>query len=148
MAQEAHAPPRAGEALYDGRRQGAEAGRGWLEFSAMLFIAAGLANGLYGIAALVNDDYFRADELLFGDLAVWGVVYLLFGAVMFGVGLLILNDKGLGIVAGSIIALLHGCAALMSIGAYPLWTVIVLVIDGLILSGLIVHGRPGAEASR
>jgi hypothetical protein len=146
MAQDTLARPPAGEAPYGGRRHRAEPGRGWLEFSAMLFVAAGLANALYGIAALVNDDYFRADELLFGDLAAWGVVYLLFGVVLFCVGLLILNGRGVGIVAGSILALLHGCAALMSIGAYPLWTVIVLVLDGLILYGLIVHGGPGEVA--
>ena len=28
-----------------------------------------------GIAALANDDYFAADELLFGDLSMWGTVY-------------------------------------------------------------------------
>jgi len=36
--------------------------------------------------------------------------------------------------------LIHATIALLSIAAYPLWTVIVLVVDGLIIYGLTVHG--------
>ena len=45
-----------------------------------MFMVAGVANALWGISALVNDDYFTADELLFGDLSMWGVFYLLLAA--------------------------------------------------------------------
>jgi hypothetical protein len=113
---------------------------GWLTFAAVMFIAAAAFNAIYGVSALVNDDYFRADELLFGDLSLWGAIYLGFAVVQLGTGLLILRRSALGVIVGSLLALLHGCTALLSIGAYPVWTVIVLVIDGLIIYGLCVHG--------
>ncbi len=34
----------------------------------------------------------------------------------------------------------NAIAALLAIGAYPVWSVIILVIDGLIIYALTVHG--------
>jgi hypothetical protein len=115
-------------------------GGGWLAFAAVLFLAAATFNTVYGIAALANDDYFAADELLFGDLSMWGAVYLGLAALQLAAGLLILGRRSFGAVMGIAIALLHGTVALMSIGAYPVWSVIVLVIDGMIIYGLTVYG--------
>jgi hypothetical protein len=113
---------------------------GWLTFAAVMFIAAAAFNAIYGIAALVNDDYFRADELLFGDLSMWGAIYLGFAALQVVTGVLLLRRRALGVILGCLIALLHACTALLSIGAYPVWTVVVLVVDGAIIYGLTVHG--------
>jgi hypothetical protein len=115
---------------------------GWLTFAGVMFIIAGALDLLWGISALVNDDYFRADELLFGDLSAWGWVYLGLGVAKIGLGALILRENGFGIAAGSFLALLHAVVVMTSIGAYPLWSTVVLAIDALIIYGLIVHGSP------
>jgi len=115
-------------------------GGGWLTFAAALFIAAGIGNALWGISALVNDDYFAADELLFGDLSMWGVFYLLLAAIQFVTAWLIFRRSPVGTVLGISLALLHLLVALMSIAAYPLWTVILVTIDGLIIYGLTAYG--------
>jgi hypothetical protein len=115
---------------------------GWLTFAGVMFIIAGAIDLLWGISALVNDDYFRADELLFGDLSAWGWVYLGLGVVKIGLGALILRENGFGIAVGSIVALLHAIVAMTSIGAYPLWSTVVLAIDALILYALVVYGSP------
>ena len=47
----------------------------------MLFFVVGCFSILQGIAFLANDDYFVADELLFGDLSLWGTLYLILGAI-------------------------------------------------------------------
>ena len=107
-----------------------------------MFLAAAAVNTLYGVAALANDDHFRVDELLFGDLSMWGALYLGFAVLQLITGLLILGRRTSGAVLGIGIALLNGTLALMSIGAYPLWSVIVLAIDGLIIYGLAVYGFP------
>jgi hypothetical protein len=115
-------------------------GSGWLTFAAVMLTIAGVANALWGISALVNDDYFTADELLFGDLSMWGVFYLLLAAAQLAAAWLILRRSAVGALLGIGLVMLHALVALMSIGAYPLWTVIVLAIDGLIVYGLTVHG--------
>ena len=118
----------------------AREGGGWLTFAAVLFLLAGTLNALYGIAALVNDDYFAVDELLFGDLSLWGVIFLAFAAAQIAAGLLIINRSAGGALMGIALAGVHAIGVLMSIGAYPVWSVILLVIDGMIIYGLTVYG--------
>jgi len=115
---------------------------GWLTFAGVMFILAGALNVLWGVAALADDDRFQARELLFGDLSAWGWAYLVFGVVQVILGALILRRSGFGIAAGALVALLHAVVGMASIGAYPLWTTVVLGIDALIIYGLVVHGTP------
>ncbi|HYH59127.1 MAG TPA: hypothetical protein VD790_07885 [Thermoleophilaceae bacterium] len=122
-------------------------GGGWLVFAGVMFMLAAGFNTIYGIAALVNDDYFAADELLFGDLSTWGILYLVAAAVQAGVTLLLFTENNAGAIAGVCVAMLNGTLALLTIGAYPLWSVAILVVDGLIIYGLTVYGfdrRPKA----
>jgi hypothetical protein len=115
-------------------------GRGWTTFAGVMFLIAAIFNGVWGISALVNDDYFNADELLFGDLSMWGVFYLLLALCLLATSLLVFNRTALGVLAGITFAMLNATLTLLSIGAYPVWSIIVLVVDGLIIYGLTVHG--------
>ena len=50
-------------------------------FAGVLFLLAGIFHVMWGFAAIARDDNFVADELLFGDLALWGTFYLVVGAL-------------------------------------------------------------------
>ena len=115
-------------------------GTGWAAFAGTMILVLGTFNLIWGISALVNDDYFRADELLFGDLSMWGVLYLAFAALYLIVGILVLRASTVGMIIGVGIALMHFMLALFSVSAEPIWTVAVLLIDGVIIYGLTVHG--------
>ena len=115
-------------------------GRGFITLAGVMLFIAAAANALWGIAAFANDDYFAADELLFGDLSAWGGVYLGIAAVQLITVVLIFNKSHFGAVVGILIAGVNAIAQLMAIGAYPVWSVIVLVVDGLIIYGLCVYG--------
>jgi hypothetical protein len=115
-------------------------GRGFITLAGVMLFIAAAANALWGIAAFANDDYFAADELLFGDLSAWGGIYLGIAAVQLVTAVMIFNKSHLGALVGILIAGLNAIAQLMAIGAYPVWSVVVLVIDGLIIYGLCVYG--------
>jgi hypothetical protein len=119
----------------------------WTIFAAVLFSVLAIANLMWGITALVEDQYFTADELLFGDLSMWGGIHLAFAAVQGIIAVLLVRGSPVGAIAGSLVALLHATAVLMTVGAYPLWSVIQLTIDGLVIYGLIVHGRTARTSS-
>lgn len=140
MAQQMQTPTGAGADYGGSYGVPATEGHGWLVFAAVMFFAAGLVNGLWGISALAKDTYFRVDELLFGDLSMWGVFYLVAAGLQILTGALILQRRPFGAMLGIGLALLNGLLALITIGAYPVWSVTVLVIDGLIIYGLAVHG--------
>ena len=53
---------------------------GMLTFAGVVLVLAGAINLLDGIVALVKDEHFRADELLFGDLSALGLLVDLRGA--------------------------------------------------------------------
>jgi hypothetical protein len=127
-----------------GTGTGRDLGRGWAVFAGVLFVSLAALNTLYGLAALLEEEHFSADGLLFGDVPTWGTVYLLFAPFQLAVGVLLLRQRAFGAFLGIALAVLHGTAALASIGAYPLWTTIALVIDGFIVYGLSVYGADWA----
>ena len=51
-------------------------GEGWMVFAGVLFLLLGLFNLMWAIAAFASDDDFAVDELLFGDLTLWGILFL------------------------------------------------------------------------
>jgi hypothetical protein len=121
-------------------RREATRGRGWLSFAVVMFLIAATFNAVYGIAALANDDYFAADELLFGDLSMWGAFYLAVAAFQVAAALLIWARSGFGLGLGIVLAMVSATLALLSIGAYPIWSITAMVVDGLIIYALTVHG--------
>jgi len=117
-----------------------DSGQNWAAFAAVLFVILGVFNLIDGIAALANDDFFAADELLFGDLAMWGTIFLVVGAIQLLTAFLIFRGSVAGALLGITLAGLNAVLALLSIGAYPVWSVIILVVDGVVIYALTVYG--------
>jgi hypothetical protein len=101
-----------------------------------MFLLVGAFNLLDGIVALVNDDYFVADELLFGDLTAWGVWWLVVGTAQAVTGLAILRRGTLSWIFGIAIASVNALTQLMWLGAYPAWAIAAIIVDGLIIWAL------------
>jgi hypothetical protein len=117
----------------------ARSDRGWTVFAGVMFFVAAAVNTLWGLAAVVNDDLVAARELLFGEVVMWGALSLTIAAAQLVIGALILLRQDAGAVLGIMLAVVSATVALITIGVYPLWSVVVLVVDGLIIYGLSVH---------
>jgi hypothetical protein len=115
-------------------------GQGWAAFAATMVLIVGVFNMIYGLAAIIDDDYFVADELLFGDLSLWGWIHLVLGVLQVITAALIYAGNESGAVLGITFAGFSATAALLAIGAYPVWSVTILVVDGLIIYALTVYG--------
>jgi hypothetical protein len=113
---------------------------GWAVFAGVLFVLAGVFHVMWGFAALANDDNFVADELLFGDLTLWGIFYLILGGLQLLAAWLIGTGQRSGQILGIVLASLSAVNAMFSFGAYPLWSATILILDLLVLYGLSVHG--------
>ena len=121
-------------------------GEGWITFAAVLFLVVGTFNVINGIALIVDDNYFRADELLFGDLSMWGWLALIMGAGQILIGFGIFSGSIVAQIVAVVWAGLNACLHLFAIGAYPAWSIIIMAIDGLVIYGLIMYGRAFNEA--
>ena len=147
MAHDLHAPSETYEPSTQPRtpRVSRDERQGWTYFAATLFLVGAGLNGMYGIAALVNDDYFAVDELLFGDLTAWGLGYLVVAGVQVVTAVLLLADHRFGVWLGVLLALTHALLALLTIGAYPIWSLCAIAIDGFVLYALTVHRAAGSR---
>jgi hypothetical protein len=112
---------------------------GVVTFAGVMFLVVGAFNLLDGVVALVNDDYFVADELLFGDLAAWGVWFLFVGAAQALTGWGILSRRFMSVIFGIAIAAINAVTQLMWVGAYPAWSIAAMVVDGIIIWALTTH---------
>jgi hypothetical protein len=115
-------------------------GEGWAGFAAVMFLVLGIFNVVDGIASLANDDYFHVDELLFGDLSVWGTIFIVVGVAQLLTGFLIFRGNMLGALLGITLAALNAVIALLSVGAYPIWSLVILALDGVVIYALTAHG--------
>ena len=121
-------------------------GENWLAFVTSLFFVLGCFNVIDGLAALLSDDYFHVDELLFGDLTLWGWVDIIVGLAQIGTGVLIWRGNYLGALFGVSLAALNAVTSLLSVGAYPVWSVIILILDGVVIYALTVYGTASEVA--
>ncbi len=96
-----------------------------------------------GVVALFDDGYYvvGADELAVPvDYTAWGWMHLLVGllAALIGVGLLAGNMVARGAAVG--LASFSALASLTFVGAAPVWSVIIIAIDVLVIFAIVVHG--------
>ena len=112
---------------------------GWAVFAGVLFLLAGIFHLMWGVAAFASDDTFVADELLFGDLSLWGVFYLIVGALQLAAAWFISTARRSGQIMGLVLAVLSAINAMFTFAAYPLWSATILILDLLVIYGLAVH---------
>jgi hypothetical protein len=109
---------------------------GMLTFAGVVLVLAGAINLLDGIVALTKDEYFRADQLLFGDLSAWGFWWLFVGLLMLWAGSQVVQRKESGLGLGVGIAGLNIFTQLMFIKAYPGWSISIMVLDLIVIWAL------------
>ena len=109
---------------------------GMVTFAGIMLLVAAAFNLLVGVVALVNDDYYRVDELLFGDLSLWGVWWLVIGSALLLAGWGVLARKAWAEFAGIALAGINAFTQLMFIGVYPGWSVAAMAVDALIIYAL------------
>jgi hypothetical protein len=111
-------------------------------FAALLLVISGAVHVILGLSAVINDDWIVWNQAtaLFVDLDVWGWAY-------FGVGIALFL-VGLGLFTGNIVARFAAiCIASISlIGNFffipeaPVWSIVLIAIDALIIWAIAAHG--------
>jgi hypothetical protein len=115
---------------------------GWLAFAGIVLFLNGIFTVLFGLAAVLNDEVVTVGGgtgVVIWDFTAWGWVGIVLGTVMAltGVGLFTGNAaaRWLAIAFTSLNALLQFAYA----PAFPLWAVLVVALDVVILYQLIAR---------
>jgi hypothetical protein len=116
---------------------------GWLVFASFMMFLVGSFQAIQGLVAIFDDGYYVVREsglVVEVDYTVWGFVHLILGILLIlcGAGVLTGNVVARGV--GVLLAGLSALANMAFIGAYPVWSIIVIVVDVLVIYALTVHG--------
>jgi uncharacterized membrane protein HdeD (DUF308 family) len=111
-------------------------GGGWYDFAGAMFGIAGFFNSIQGLSAIVKKEYFSEGALVYEDLQLWGWIWLIVGVVQVIAALSLLAGRGR--MLGIVLAALSAVVSFTSLGAYPLWSILVIAVDVLVIHGLTV----------
>jgi hypothetical protein len=119
-------------------------GAGWIVFAGIMFMVSSMLNVIWGIAAVSNSHFFVGNaSYILSDLNTWGWVAIGFGALEALAALSIFRGGAFGRWFGIAVASFAIVGAMMSIPAYPIWALVLVTIDILVVYGLAAHGgRP------
>ena len=115
---------------------------GWIFFAGFMMIIAGSLNAIWGLVALLNDQWVvwgnRGSVYL--DITQWGWVHIIAGLIVVLAGIGVMSGNILARTIGVIIAGLSLIVNFVVLPVYPVWSLVVIVIDMLVIWALIVHG--------
>jgi hypothetical protein len=111
---------------------------GWVSFAGVMLAIGAAFDFIWAMTAFAKDEYF-VNRLLFGDLTAWGVLYLIGAGLLALTSYLVFRRHPLGQALGVTLAAVNVVGALLTIGAYPVWSLSIMVVDALVIYGLTAH---------
>jgi hypothetical protein len=108
-------------------------------FACVYIGLAGALNLLWGITALADREYFREEGIVWSTLELWGWLAIVAAAIQLTAAALLFARKAGGPVIAVIFTPLAMLNAFATLGAYPGWSAVALVCNGLVLWAVIVH---------
>jgi hypothetical protein len=116
-------------------------GIGLIVFAVALLILLGVFNLIYGIAAIARSHVFVANaHYVFGDLRAWGWVALIVGVLQVLAGIGVMAGNQLARWFAVAVVALNAIDQLLSIPAYPFWSLTILAVDVVALWALCLYG--------
>lgn len=116
-------------------------GSGWVLFAGIMIMMVAVLNIIWGIAAIDKSSFFVNDaRFILSDLNTWGWIILGVGALQIAAAFSIWAGGGFGRWFGIGSAVVNALVALLSIPAYPFWSLAVFAIDILVIYGLACYG--------
>ena len=116
-------------------------GSGWLLFAGIMILMVAVLNIIWGIAAIGNSSFFVQDtRYIFSELNTWGWIVLIIGALQLAAAFSIWAGGTFGRWFGIAVATVNAIVALLSIPAYPFWSLAIVAVDVLVIYGLAAYG--------
>jgi hypothetical protein len=120
---------------------------GWIVFASVMLLMTGVFNVIEGLVALIDDQrvLVTPDRLIAVDLTGWGWTLLIFGAVMVAAGLGLLSMKTWARITAIVVVAVHAAVQIAWLGAYPLWSLLMIALDVVVLFALTARWPAAVE---
>ena len=114
---------------------------GWVTFAGVMLFIVGVLNVIYGIAAIGDSSFFVQDQkYILSNLNTWGWVTLTLGVFQLFAAFSLWSGGVYGRAVAILAASLSAVGALLSIPAYPFWSLAVFAIDIIIIHQVAKYG--------
>jgi hypothetical protein len=119
---------------------------GWVSFAAVMLFLAGSLGFFYGLGAVLNDEVITVQGrgVIVWDFTAWGWVHMILGAIMVLTSLGLLTGRGWARVMGVIFATLHAIAQVGLITVHPLWSILLVALDVIVIYQLTARWVPAS----
>jgi len=117
---------------------------GMVIFAGTMLLMLGALQAMEGLVAIFQDDYYlvtRNGMIVSLDYTAWGWTHLIIGLIAVGVGIGVFAGQMWARVAGIVVAAVSILVNVAFLPAYPIWIMIVIGIDVLVIYALAVHGK-------
>ena len=115
---------------------------GWITFAGVMLIIGGSLGLIFGIIAAVNDNWvvFTNRGQVSLDLSTWGWVHIIVGAIVVLAGFGVFTGNILARIVAVAVAVVSLIANFLWLPVYPVWAIIIITIDVLVIWALTAHG--------
>jgi hypothetical protein len=116
---------------------------GFVVFGGMMMILVGTFNAVEGLAGIFDNGFYPTNNTaLFNvNLTGWGWYMLVMGLVLVATGMGVIAGKVWARAVAVVVLMLNALSHLFSIPIYPVWAIIVITVDVVIIYAIITHGN-------
>jgi hypothetical protein len=120
---------------------------GFVYFAGAMMILIGIFHAIGGLAAIFEDEFFVIGRNYVFDLDVtaWGWIHLIGGLIVIAAGIGVYNGAPWARTVGVIIAGLSAIANFLYIPYYPVWSVLIIALNILVILSLLAFSREAAR---
>jgi len=125
---------------------------GWIVFAGFVLLMIGAIDMLQGFVAIIKDEYVVATPkgIAIVDVTTWGWLTLLWGALLILVGLALLAGASWARWVAIVGVFVNAIAQIGFMAnypqAYPLWNILIVSLNVLVLYALTAHWRGFKES--
>lgn len=123
---------------------------GWVIFAGIMLLFSGVLQMIMGLTALVNDTFFvtnsATNTLVVFDISTWGWIHLFIGLFIICAGVALFSGSGWARAIAVVLVSLNFLAQFTFMGVYPIWSIIMMILDLIVIYALTVHGGELKEA--
>lgn len=115
---------------------------GWVGFAGFMLLLGGFLSGLAGFVALFKDTVVYVSETNTAwilSYAQWGWIHIVLGLLAIWAASSLLMGHMYGRIFAILVALISAGANMAFIPIYPLWSLLVILIDILVIYAVVVH---------
>ena len=121
---------------------------GFVVFAAVMMVLVGTFQVIAGIAAIFEDEFFVVgpNYVYDVDVTAWGWIHLILGLALVLAGFGALKGAMWARVVGITLASLSAISNFFFIPYYPVWSIVIIAADVLVIWALSVYGRRESAA--